>query len=90
MDILEALAGQSPARASGKCKIGRWLDEEVADHPDRGVLVAAIETRRPRSGKPPEGYLPVENAIQAVWRLGLEVSDKTFAEHRRRTCRCFD
>jgi hypothetical protein len=89
VDILEALAGETPAQASGKCKIGRWLDEAVADHPNRDALVAAIETRKPRGEKAPKGYLPIENALQALRRLRLDVSDKTLATHRRRACRCF-
>jgi hypothetical protein len=89
LNIKEALAGQSSGQASGKCKIGRWLDEEVADHPDRDKLVAAIELRRPRHGSLPEGYLPVENALQVLRRLEFDVSDKTLKEHRGRVCRCF-
>jgi hypothetical protein len=90
VDILEALAGEAPPRASGKCKLGRWLDEVVADHPNRADLVTAIETRKPEGrGEPPEGYSPLENVLLAIRRLGLDISDRTLATHRRRACRCF-
>jgi hypothetical protein len=89
LNIKEALAGQTSVRASGKCKIGRWLDEEVGDNPHRDALVVAIETRKPRGESPPEGYLPLEAALAVLHALRLDVSDKTLATHRRRACRCF-
>ena len=89
MDILEALAGEAPPQSAGKCKLGRWLDEEVADDPNRDALVRALMERNRKV----RGYLPIPKIGRVIRRLGrdaFDVSDRTVSEHRRRSCRCFD
>jgi len=86
VDILEALADQAPAQSSGKCKIGRWLDEEVVDHPHGAALVGTLMER----DKKAEGYRTIPMTGRVIRRLGLDVCDRNVAEHRRLTCKCFD
>jgi small ligand-binding sensory domain FIST len=86
VDILEALADQAPGQASGKCKIGRWLDESIAGHPHGDQLIGTLMGR----DKKAEGYRTIPAVGRVIRRLGLDVCDRTVAEHRRLTCKCFD
>lgn len=85
-DILEALAGEARPQTSGKCKLARWLDDIPAERPGRTELVDSVLN----SDSKVDGYRTIPQIGRVIRRLGLDISDKTVGEHRRRSCRCFD
>lgn len=87
MDFLEALNEEAPPLRSGKCKLQRWLDsDEVKSLPGYGNFVAAMANRNGRS----EDYRTNSQLLRVVRRMGLHISERTLAEHRRFDCRCAD
>lgn len=88
MDILEALAEETPApSALGKCKIQRWLDGLDDDRPGRGLLIATVET--PFDPKDRDTRT-LQQVARVLNRLGLSTTYLAVGNHRARRCKCGD
>lgn len=86
LDIEAALVDEAPA-ATGRCKVGRWLDSIDSQSPGFSRLVAAVEVADSRT----PGYMTGDRAMRLLRRLDFDVSNKVFYDHRSGTrCRCAD
>jgi hypothetical protein len=84
VDFLDALSNDTPQRSRGKCKLQRWLDNEASEIAGRDEFLAALTNRDRES----DDYRTNPNLLRVVLRMGLDISEKTLAEHRRGDCKC--
>lgn len=86
MDILEALADETPPSGRRTCKIGRWLDTIPPDIDGYEKLVAAINVADVTN----PDYRTLQQATRIASKLGLSTVYTTIGNHRAGRCRCFD
>jgi hypothetical protein len=86
VDFLAALSDEAPPRSRDKCKLQRWLDNEARDYAGRDEFIAALSNRDRKS----EDYRTNAKLLRVIKRMGLDISDRTLAEHRRLDCKCGD
>jgi hypothetical protein len=84
VDFLAALSDEAPSRSRGKCKLQRWLDNEAAEIPGRDQFIAALSNRDKKS----DDYRTNPKLLKVVVRMGLDICERTLAEHRRNDCKC--
>jgi hypothetical protein len=84
VDFLAALSDEAPSRSRGKCKLQRWLDNEALNANGRDEFLAAMANRDLKS----DDYRTNPKLLKVVVSMGLDISEKTLAEHRRNDCKC--
>jgi hypothetical protein len=86
VDFLAALSDEAPPRSQEKCKLQRWLDNEARDAIGRDEFIAALSERNQKA----DDYRTNPRLRRVLKRMGLDISEKTLAEHRRGDCKCGD